>query len=537
MLCLIMAIGVALRLHGVAFGLPALYDPDEPIFILSALKLLRDHTLNPAWFGHPGTTTIYSLAVIDIGMYFFGHLAGYFADVKEFGQAVYADPGLIILPGRLFMVLCGVICVGLTYVVGRMVANDRVGLFAALLIAVNPLHVQYSQVIRTDVHATVFMLLCVIFSLRIAKTGQVRDCVGAAICVGLAGATKWPALSFLACPVAAIIMHLQYRRWPILRDRRLWIIVVGSLIALIASSPYLLLDYKTVLSNLHGEGRPEHLGATGHGLFNNLIWYIRKPITESFGVLGLVAILIGLISLVWESRAVRTIIAPACLVFLIGLCTQALVWERWIVPLIPFFALAAGAGITRLVSVSSTYLGTKSRIVIETLICIGLATPMVLTAETRSAERTNDTRAIASNWVRKNIPHGRSIVLEHAAIDLLGGQWRFLFPLGAIGCVDVDAALKGKIRYSKVETARAGKSVVDLGNVNPAKIDSCRGDFAIFTNYDRYESDPHHYAVELKIYNDLIKGATPLAEFKPEPGISSGPIVRIFKLRAAPGAT
>jgi hypothetical protein len=220
-----------------------------------------------------------------------------------------------------------------------------------------------------------------------------------------------------------------------------------------------------------------------------------------------------------------------------GLCSQALVWERWIVPLIPFFALAAAAGITRLVSVSRAYLGPKSRTVIETLICIALATPMILTAETRSAERTNDTRAIASRWVRKNIPHGRSIVLEHAAIDLLGGQWRFLFPLGAIGCVDVDAALKGKIRYSKVETARAGKSVVDLGNVNPAKIGSCRGDFAIFTNYDRYESDPQHYASEIRIYDDLIRGATPLVEIKPEPGISSGPIVRIFKLKATPGAT
>ena len=47
-----------LRLDGVGFGLPALNDPDEPLFMMTALEMLQKHSLDPGWFGHPGTITL-----------------------------------------------------------------------------------------------------------------------------------------------------------------------------------------------------------------------------------------------------------------------------------------------------------------------------------------------------------------------------------------------------------------------------------------------------------------------------------------------
>ena len=46
-----------MRLHGIGFGLPALNDPDELMFELGAIRMMRTLSLDPGWFGHPATTT------------------------------------------------------------------------------------------------------------------------------------------------------------------------------------------------------------------------------------------------------------------------------------------------------------------------------------------------------------------------------------------------------------------------------------------------------------------------------------------------
>src|SRR5665213_606470 len=89
LLLLILLLALLLRLIGFTFGLPSLYDPDEPFFLITGFKLLRDHSLNPGWFGHPGTTTIYALALIELAIVTTGNLTGRFPDIHAFGHAVY----------------------------------------------------------------------------------------------------------------------------------------------------------------------------------------------------------------------------------------------------------------------------------------------------------------------------------------------------------------------------------------------------------------------------------------------------------------
>ena len=162
LLLTILGVAALFRLRGVDFGLPSLHDPDEPLFMLFGYKLLSEGTLNPGWFGHPGTTTIYTIAVLEAGTFLYGWLAGHYADARAFGEAIHLDPGVIILPVRYFMVIGGVLCVYLTHRVAARLFDQRIALLAAALLAINPLHIQYSQIVRTDIHATIFMLLCVL---------------------------------------------------------------------------------------------------------------------------------------------------------------------------------------------------------------------------------------------------------------------------------------------------------------------------------------------------------------------------------------
>ena len=206
-LAAILTLALAVRLAGVAWGLPALYDPDEPLFMLCALKLLREGTLDPGWFGHPGTTTIYGIAVVEVLTYVGGHVAGLFASPGAFVRAIYLDPALVWLPARLLIVACSVGCVGLTYHVGARAFDPRIGLVAAGVLAVDALHVQWSQVVRTDVMASLFMLLSVLAALRVAAHGRWRDYLWAGALAGIATATKWPAATVVAALVAAAALR------------------------------------------------------------------------------------------------------------------------------------------------------------------------------------------------------------------------------------------------------------------------------------------------------------------------------------------
>jgi hypothetical protein len=52
LLAIILLAALAIRLYSVAFGLPALTDPDELMFELGAYRMIDGGQLNPEWFGH-----------------------------------------------------------------------------------------------------------------------------------------------------------------------------------------------------------------------------------------------------------------------------------------------------------------------------------------------------------------------------------------------------------------------------------------------------------------------------------------------------
>ena len=51
---LILLVALALRLHNIGFGLPSMYDPDEPIFMIKALHLPAYQNLKPGRVGQDG---------------------------------------------------------------------------------------------------------------------------------------------------------------------------------------------------------------------------------------------------------------------------------------------------------------------------------------------------------------------------------------------------------------------------------------------------------------------------------------------------
>jgi hypothetical protein len=156
----------------------------------------------------------------------------------------------------------------------------------------------------------------------------------------------------------------------------------------------------------------------------------------------------------------------------------------------------------------------------------------VIAAIGQARERANDTRVAAAAWASANIPAGSRVVFEHLELSLRDRPWTILFPIGSAGCVDAVALLAGGVDFDEVQSLRGASPIVDLGNVAPARIETCRADFAVLAYHDLYMAESALYPAEVATYRRLLTGGRTVAVFRPEPGRSGGPVVRIVALPA-----
>ena len=522
----------AMRLRGLNFGLPALLDPDESIFVLIALKLLKEHTLNPGWFGHPGTTTIYSLALVEAGIVVVGTLTGGFADTTAFSKALFHDPAVAFLPGRVVMLISGLIVILLAYRLARRVFDPRVALVTAALLAIDPIHIRYSQIIRTDMQSTIFMLLTLLAAMRIVERGSLRTYLVAGMWVGIACATKWPAGTVAAGVAGAAVLRIrlepsEYRT--VLR--RLGGFALMAVASCVIVSPYLILDFGTVVSNLHGEGRAVHVGATGNGFLANIGWYLGNPLCDALGICGLALAAAGLVAGARRQPIFGYVVGSAIGAFFVSITIQNLIWERWVVPLLPLLTIGLAYATVALVDKVRTQ-APRFKLPVAIALTLLVAVPPLRVANAQAAERAVDTRRLATAWAMQHIPAGNTVAIEYLAFDALSAPWHFLYPGGNRGCFDPRTFVTRQITVSTVGSWHSSRPVVDFADIEPNRTASCRADYLIFANYDRYVAESGRFPTEIANYRRIAAGGHEVAVFTPRWGSVGGPIVRIIRLPA-----
>ncbi|WP_309602681.1 glycosyltransferase family 39 protein [Sphingomonas sp.] len=527
---LILLVALGWRLINIGFGLPGMYDPDEPMFMITALKMLSEGTLNPGWFGHPGTTTITLVAAIDAAVASTGLLLGHYANIADFARAAYADPAMLFVPARTAMALIGTACVWLTYALGNRLHGRATGLIAAALLAVNASHIAWSQVIRTDITASAFMLASLLFAVRLADRGRLRDALLAGAFAGFATVTKWPAATvFIAIIGAAIYARLQRGS----ADRPLRFILAAAaacLVAMFIASPFIFLDWPTMLANVTGEISPGHLGHNSRGFLANLYFYSVDQIGGSMGIVGLGLVIGGVAVSAIRNPIARWTLLPAAGLFLALICTQNAFFSRWLMPLMPMACIFAGCALAAVGQGVARSLGGAKRAVALAALGLLVAVPSLAAAIAATTERANDTRTLAANWARTYIPPDSRVVFEHLELNLRDQPWTILFPIGDAGCIDGKKALSEGVSYDKVQQARGSSPIVDLGNVSPARLDTCRADYAILAYYDLYLVEAARYPAELATYRALLAGGRTVAIFRPVSGKIGGPVVHILAL-------
>jgi hypothetical protein len=242
---LLLGLGAFLLLTLYQISLPGLHY-DEAVEVLPAMQLLLGQpviTHRDAGIHLGGR--LFPIMVMD----YIGALNTYLT------LPFFALLGINVLAIRLMPILVGVLTLLLTYRLGRELYNPRVGVVAALLLAVQPSFVFWSRqgIFVTNVTAPI-ALACVLYAVRWWRGEPARNLYAAAFLCGLGLYAKFLFLWITGALVVALVVLNADRWWRTLRWRSLapfhfhltWRqAVLAGLCLLLGMAPLILFNIQT----------------------------------------------------------------------------------------------------------------------------------------------------------------------------------------------------------------------------------------------------------------------------------------------------
>jgi hypothetical protein len=413
-LVLIALAALVLRLRGVGFGLPAVYNPDE-VAILNRALALGTGTLNPGNFVYP-SLYFYVLVVWEGLAFVGGRLLGVFASLADFQRAYFVDASWHYLAGRLLTVVCGVATVGLVARIGALLYDRAVGLMAAALLAVAPFAVRDAHYIKHDVPVTLLVVMTIGVAARLAidsgRRGRSLAWLAAGGLAGLAASTHYYAVFVAVAVAASALMARPDEPWP-RRMRHVLLAGAAAVLAFAAGSPYLLLDAGTAWADISANRAiVMDRAMSAAGTFGSAGSYARMLAIEAAGWPVFLAAVLGAAFAVRDDwrRAVVWLAFPAVFLPFLANTVPA---GRYLNPVLPVVALAAASAIRR---------GTAALprpMVAAASLCLLAALPGVFDSiRIGQFFREPDTRTLAAELIVREVPPGAGVLLQPYSVAL-----------------------------------------------------------------------------------------------------------------------
>ncbi len=387
----VLGLGLLFRLPGLRWGLPLKFAHiDESVVIHYSMRIVAG-ALNPEFYDYPGFFLYLLAGLFRISATLHGVFGG--AGMAELAGLYYAGSAdFFTLTARVLTVGFALLTIGLTFRMGRRHGGAWVGVGAASLLAVNALHVRQSHYGTVDVAAAFFTLWAMDKILEFGASRRVRDGGEAAFLVGLAAATKYyPGILFT--PLVLLPWGARHER-PVYASA---VVVLLTAAGFFCGSPFTFLaggEFAARFAHL----APKIVGVPALSAFfiptlANL-WRNAGPVPVVAGVLGMGVFLSK--KGVWRLMAVLWLTLFGFLGLWRG---QSPHYSLALYPPLFLFAFRAVDRIPRRGPAVMPWF---------TAILLALAVPSAL-REVRIA-RATDTRLLAGQWVRENVPPGSKIL-------------------------------------------------------------------------------------------------------------------------------
>jgi hypothetical protein len=405
---------VVVRVWGLRFGLPHTQArPDEVVTAWLAWRLFSGN-LNPEWFTYP-SLLVYLLGGLDYLYYCLGLAMGWFRSLPAFVATWTTHWTPFFLIARAVSAAAGAATVWLVYRLGSRAVDRRVGLVAAAMLALAPLHVRDSHFGVTDVPMTFFVTAAVLLTLRAFDRGAARDFAMAGAAAGLATGTKYGAgllvVPGLIAAVAAAWLGARAdgRRW-----RAAWvagsIFVAAMVMGFVVSTPYAVLDSAKFLSDVRLERDHMRFGHGGVELGSGWLYHVTFSLRYGLGLPLLCAGLAGIPLALWlcGPRALIALAFPLAYYAFAG--SSSTMFVRYAVPLVPFVCLTGAVLVVWAADRAPRRLPETARGAVASALTIALLIPAaasVVRSDRLLASRDN--RLVAGAWLRQQAAPGATI--------------------------------------------------------------------------------------------------------------------------------
>ena len=509
-LAAIVLVSLGAHLWGLMRDLP-LPDVDERYFVTPAAYIAASGDANPHWFGHPGSTVIYPLALAFRVREVVFHGAPLTGAAPSIAARFSVDPSSFYLMGRLWAMLFSLAALPLIFAIGRRVFGELVALLATALWALVPLAVQYGRITRTDSVALFFALVTIWVCLRILERPSVARFAAAGVAAGLGVASRYflAALAVLLCVTWLAVRRrgLEWSAGDASARPRMLAVGVGAMVAtLVLTTPYFFLDWHDAMASLSAETAARIPGQSA-GVVQNLAFYVTTAIPSAISWLGLVAAVVGIGFALRKRTAATTLLCVWVLCVLAVISVLSVHWSRWVIPTLPILALFATYAVVTLARTVAARLRHPAArrwalaamaVGAVTLMAIGPADALV---DLDRAQGESSTRVVAASWIEHHIRAGNGVAVEIKGPDLTGSRYHFVshYVLAAAGTI-TDYARDG-YRYLVV-------------NANIARV---------------YLTDPHRYRTKAAFYDFLRDDTRRLADFHRD-GAHGGPHLVLYDL-------
>ncbi len=382
-----------LRFIGIWYGLPSLYNSDEPFNLLNALSFGAKKSLEPTYFVYPAFYSYCLFAVLGI-YYVAGTVFGIFESALDFGAAYFLNPTGLLLTGRFFSVLLGVVTVWLLFKIGQRIYSKKIGLYAAAILALSFTHVDLSHWVLLEPAVALLTALSLYLIFRFYEKPSVKMCLLASVVSGLAISTKYNA-GFIFLPLIISIV-LVYKKQVSKVFLHLCLSFSALLFGFLAGSPYWLFSFPKYWSTFKFTMSHVSSGMVGHISAMPVVWPLWEIIYQDWSV--------GLLFLAGSIYALFQRDKKQILLLSFVLSTLLIVgfWQRtgihYLLPIFPAFAILAAFFLH---DVSEQMPRKSYRIVLLGLIFVA---PLIKIVYQDIRLTQKDSRTRAKEWIESEIP-------------------------------------------------------------------------------------------------------------------------------------
>jgi hypothetical protein len=427
--------GFTLRLIGLSYGLPDVFNPDE-VAIMNRALAFATGDLNPKNFLYP-TFYFYALFAWEALFFVAGWTIGLFESAARFETTFFTDPTSIFLAGRALSALAGTATIWAVYALGRRAYERSIGLIAAAFMTVAPIAVRDAHYVKHDVPVTLLIVLAHVAIARLLVDPEYRAArrgwIVAGLLTGLAMSTHYYAV-FLVIPLIAVafvdVTHgpqiprgLRIPRRAVSIEPRalrpafrgLITALAVAAIAFLAASPFILMEPSAVIRDVVANRHivVDRAMAAGGGLFPSPSRYIDLLQSDALGKPVFVAAVAGLVMAMLTDWRRALMLVGFTVPFLLFI-SNTYPASRYLNPVLPFLAMAAAMPVAWAARLSKSYATA-----LAVLSTAALAAPALSASITTGVFfRQSDTRTLAREFIEREIPTEATVLVQPYSVAL-----------------------------------------------------------------------------------------------------------------------